>query len=145
MKPHVSVITLGVKDIEQAKQFYSQGLGWPILQDFGGWVTFGLGDGKSALGLYPLETLTQEAGVTPSASGSGNDGARPFLGITFSHIVGSPQRVDAVLAEAARAGGTIVKAAQSAQWGGYFGYFTDLDGYHWKVASGEGDQPFAAE
>ena len=139
MKPHVSVITLGVKDLNQAKQFYSQGLGWPIVQEYEGWVCFSLGDGKSGLGLYPAEALAHEAGV------AADTGAGAFRAVTFSHIVGSPQRVDAVMAEAERAGGTIVKPAKNAQWGGYFGYFADRDGYLWKVAYGDGDQPFAAE
>jgi catechol 2,3-dioxygenase-like lactoylglutathione lyase family enzyme len=143
MKPYVSVITLGVKDVNQAKQFYGQGLGWPIVQDYGTWVCFGLGDGKSAFGLYPLETLAQEAGVP--ADGSRGGGANAFGGVTFSYIVRSAQLVDAVLAEAERAGGTIVKPAQKAEWGGYFGYFADPDGYLWKVAYADGDQPFAAE
>ena len=53
MKPHVSVITLGVRDLKRAKQFYSEGLGWPIQQDYPQWVSFRLGNGTSALGLYP--------------------------------------------------------------------------------------------
>lgn len=57
----------------------------------------------------------------------------------------SEERVDAVLAEARHAGGRIVKAAQRAQWGGYFGYFADPDGYLWKVGAAAGEQPFTAE
>jgi predicted enzyme related to lactoylglutathione lyase len=137
MKPHVSVITLGVEDMDRAKKFYSEGLGWPIHQDYGEWVSFSLANGSSALGLYPRETLAADAGV--AAQGTG------FPGVTFSHIVRSDERVDEVLAEAERAGGSIVKPAESAQWGGYFGYFADPDGYLWKVATGAGGEPFAAE
>jgi len=138
MKPHVSLITLGVKDINKAKQFYGEGLGWQILQEQPNvWVCFALGDGSSALGLYPREALAADAGV--AATGTG------FSGITLSYIVGSQERVDAVLAEATRAGGTIANPAQQARWGGYFGYFADPDGHLWKVASGQGPQPFAAE
>jgi catechol 2,3-dioxygenase-like lactoylglutathione lyase family enzyme len=136
MKPHVSVITLGVDDLDRAKDFY-KGLGWPIEQDYPQWVRFGLDDGSSALGLYRREALADDAGV--DAAGSG------FAGVTFSYVVSADERVDAVLAEAERAGGTISKPAEDSQWGGRFGYFTDPDGYLWKVAAGSGNQPFAAE
>lgn len=137
MNQHISIITLGVKDVNRAKQFYSKGLGWPILQEQGEWVAFSLNNGSSMLGLLPRDTLARDAGVTADGSG--------FRGITFSYIVPSAQRVDAVLAEAERAGGKIAKPAQHAAWGGYFGYFTDPDGYLWKVVGGAGDQPTAAE
>lgn len=136
MNPHISVITLGVKDFSRAKKFYNEGLGWPIVQDYGEWVCFSLGKGSFGLGLYPMKTLADDAGVTANGSG--------FSGVTFSHIVSTQDRVDAVLAEAQRAGGKITRPAQQAQWGGYFGYFTDPDGYHWKVALGA-EQSFAAE
>jgi predicted enzyme related to lactoylglutathione lyase len=139
VKPHVSVITLAVEDLNRAKQFYSEGLGWPIQREAGPWVSFSLGDGSSSLGLYPRAALADDAGVPSAGSG--------FGGITLSYVVRSNDRVDAVLAEAERAGGTIVKPAQKAPWGGYFGYFADRDGYLWKVAAGpEGQgQPFLAE
>ena len=136
MQPHVSVITLGVKDLNRAKQFYSKGLGWPIHQEAGEWVAFSLGDGSQALGLYPRNVLAADAGVPADGSG--------FPGVTLSYIVRSEKRVDEVLAEAKKAGGRIVKPKQAA-WGGHFGYFADPDGYLWKVAAGPGDQPFAAE
>jgi len=137
MKAHVSGITLGVKDVNRAKEFYSKGLGWPIQQEQGDWVAFSLNNGTSALGLLPREALAGDAGV--AADGSG------FRGITFSYIVRSEEQVDAVLAEAKRAGGKIAKPAERQQWGGYSGYFTDPDGYLWKVAAGAGEQPTSAE
>ena len=81
------------------------------------------------------EALAADAGV--SADGSG------FRGFTFNYLVRSEERVDAVLADAERAGGTIAKAAERAPWGGYSGYFADPDGYLWKVVSGAGQQPYA--
>jgi uncharacterized protein len=135
MNPHVSAITLGVRDVTRAKQFYSEGLGWPIQQEQGDWVSFSLGNGTSALGLLPWGALADDAGV--AADGSG------FRGMTLSYIVRSEARVDEVLAEAERAGGKITKPAERAPWGGSSGYFTDPDGYLWKVASGAGQQPFA--
>lgn len=134
MKPYVSLVTLGVEDLGRAKQFYNAGLGWPILQEQGPWVCFSLGSGASALGLYPRKALAEDAGVPAEGSG--------FRGITLSYVVRAPERVDAVLAEAERAGGTIVKPAQDAPWGGRFGTFADPDGQLWKVAAGGG---FAAE
>jgi uncharacterized protein len=137
MKPHVSVITLGVTDLNRAKQFYSEGLGWPIQQEYGQWVSFSLGDGSSALGLYPWEVLAADAGVPADGSG--------FRGVAFAYVVRSDERVAAVLAEAERAGGKIVKPAQREAWGGSSGFFADPDGYLWKVASGPGHRPYAAE
>lgn len=128
MNPQVSAITLGVRDLGRAKRFYSDGLGCPIGQDQGGFVSFNLGSGSSALALYQRDALADDAGV--AAEGSG------FSGVTLSYVVDSTARVDEVMAQAERAGGTIAKPAQSAQWGGYFGYFADPDGYLWKVASG---------
>jgi len=135
MKPHVSAITLGVRDVNRAKQFYSEGLGWPIEQDHGEFISFSSSNGSSVLALYRWDALAADAGVPADGSG--------FRGITLSYIVRSDERVDAVLVEAERAGGKIARPAQRAPWGGYFGYFTDRDGYLWKVAAGAG--PSAAE
>jgi uncharacterized protein len=135
MNAHVSVITLGVGDLDRAKQFYGEGLGWPVEQDYPVWVSLRLGDGSTWLGLQPRDALAGDAGVAPESSG--------FGGITLSYVVRSEDRVAEVLAEAERAGGTIAKPAQHQQWGGTSGYFTDPDGYLWKVAAGEGEQPYA--
>jgi len=137
MKAHVSSITLGVNDVNRAKEFYSEGLGWPIQQEQGDWVAFSLNNGASVLGLLPREALAGDAGV--AAHGIG------FRAITFSYIVRSEERVDAVLAEAKRAAGKIAKPAERQQWGGYSGYFSVPDGYLWKVAAGAGEQPTSAE
>jgi uncharacterized protein len=135
MNPHIGFVTLGVGDLNRAKQFYSEGLGWPVQVAQGQYVAFKPADGSSTLTLYPRSLLAGDAGVTPDGGG--------FRGVTFSYVVRSKERVDAVLAEAERAGGTIARPAQQAQWGGYFGYFADPDGNLWKVVAGDGDQPFA--
>jgi catechol 2,3-dioxygenase-like lactoylglutathione lyase family enzyme len=136
MNPHVSVITLGVRDMARAKRFYCEGLGWPVQQDYPQWVSFSLGNGSSALGLYAWDALAGDAGV--AADGDG------FRGVTLSYLVRADDRVAEVLAEAERAGGTVVKPAEKSPWGGASGYFSDPDGYLWKVASGgAGHQPFA--
>jgi hypothetical protein len=135
MKPYVSAITLGVSDVKRAKQFYGEGLGWPVQQEHGDWVAFSLGDGASMLGIYPRSALADDAGVDSDGNG--------FSGITLSYLVRSEERVAAVLAEAERAGGRIVRPAEAAPWGGSSGHFADPEGYVWKVASGTGQQPFA--
>lgn len=137
MNAHVSGISLGVDDVERSRRFYADGLGWPIHQEQGEWVAFSVNGGSSVFGLLPRHVLAQDADA--EADGSG------FGGVTFSYVVSSNERVDAILAEAERAGGTIAKPAEAPPWGGYGGYFADPDGYLWKVATGPGPQPFAAE
>lgn len=127
MNTQISAITLGVRDLNRAKQFYSEGLGCPIEQDHAGFVSFNLGTGSSRLALYTWDALAADAGV--AADGSG------FRGVTLNYILPSAERVDEVLAQAKHGGGEIIKPAQSARWGGYFGYFSDPDGYLWKVAA----------
>jgi uncharacterized protein len=117
---------LGVKDLARSKQFYGEGLGCAIAQDYPNFVSITLGEGSSSLALYEREAAAQDAGV--SAEGSG------FRGVSFHYIVPSREDVDAVMGAAKAAGGDIVKAAVGAQWG-YSGYFSDPDGYLWKVAS----------
>jgi uncharacterized protein len=135
MKPHVAVITLGVRDLERARAFYGEGLGWPIQQEDSNWVCFLLADRSSALALYPWDELAEDANVPADGNG--------FRGVTLAHNVRSEQRVEEVLAEAERAGGTIVKAAQRTSWGGYGGYFADPEGYLWEVATGATQLPFS--
>ncbi len=134
MNPHVSAITLGVRDLNRAKEFYA-GLGWPIQQDYPEWVSFRLDNGSALLGLYSWDSLAADAGVPHEGTG--------FRGITLSYLVRTDDRVGAVLAEAERAGGTVVRPAEQSLWGGCSGYFSDPEGHLWKVASGAGDQPFA--
>jgi catechol 2,3-dioxygenase-like lactoylglutathione lyase family enzyme len=135
MKPHVAVITLGVRDLAAARSFYRDGLGWPVQQEDDNWVCFNLGGGTSALALYPWDELAEDAHV--AADGRG------FRGVTLAHNVRSEDRVDELLAEAERAGGTVVKRAERATWGGYSGYFADPEGYLWEVATGATQLPFS--
>jgi catechol 2,3-dioxygenase-like lactoylglutathione lyase family enzyme len=122
----VTAIMLGVRDLARSKAFY-EGLGCTLDQDHPSFVSFNLGDGSSSLALYPWDAAAQDAGVSPEGSG--------FGGVSFHSIVQSSEAVDEVMGKAAAAGGEIVKAAEVAQWGGYFGYFGDPDGHLWKVAS----------
>jgi uncharacterized protein len=134
VKPHVSVISLGVRDLARAREFYADRLGWPIHAEEGQWVCFLLG-GSTAFALYPWDALAEDAGVPADGQG--------FRGVTLAYVVRSEERVDEVLAEADRAGGKIVKPAGATEWGGYGGYFGDPDGYLWEVATGATKLPFA--
>lgn len=127
MNTKINAVTLAVEDLNRSKQFYGDGLGCQIDQDQPQFVSFRLGEGSSALSLYPRRALARDAGV--DAAGSG------FTGVTFNYFVDSNKSVDDVLAQAEKAGGAIARPAQQAQWGGYFGYFSDPDGYLWKVVS----------
>jgi catechol 2,3-dioxygenase-like lactoylglutathione lyase family enzyme len=135
MKPHVAVITLGVKDLRRARRFYSEGFGWPIQQEDHNWVCFLLGNGSSALALYPWDELAEDAHVRADGTG--------FRGVTLAYNVRSEERVDEVLAEAEQAGGKVVKPAERTSWGGYGGYFADTDGSLWEVATGATQLPFS--
>ena len=123
----ITSVVIGVKDLERAKQFYGEGLGCPIDVDAPAFVSFKLADGSASLGLYRREALAGDAGVEPAGSG--------FTGMTLHYIVQSTQQVDEVLAQARSAGATVTRPAQKSQWGGYFGWFSDPDGYLWKVAA----------
>jgi hypothetical protein len=122
----VTVIMIGVQDLARSKKFYGE-LGCTIDKDYPGFVSFSLGEGSSSLALYEWEAAARDAGV--SAEGSG------FRGVSFHHIVGSNEAVDEILESAVAAGGGIVKPAVAAPYG-YSGYFSDPDGYFWKVATG---------
>jgi uncharacterized protein len=135
VKPHVSVLTLGVRDLARAREFYADRLGWPVHQEEDNWVCFLLGGGSTAFALYPWDALADDALADRKGSG--------FRGVTLAYVVRSQDRVDEVLAEAEAAGGTIVKPGQSAAWGGYSGYFADPERYLWEVASGATRLPFA--
>jgi catechol 2,3-dioxygenase-like lactoylglutathione lyase family enzyme len=121
-----TTIMIGVEDLARSKKFYGEGLGCTIDQDHPHFCSFDLGDGSSSLALYGREAAAQDAGVSPEGSG--------FRGISFHYIVPSSEAVDEVMGQAVAAGGGVVKEATASQWG-YFGYFSDPDGYLWKVAS----------
>ena len=127
MALQVTAIMLGVGDLARAKKFYGDGLGCTIDKDYPGFVSLSLGDGSSSLALYEWDAAAQDAGVPPAGSG--------FRGVSVHYIVSSRDTVDQVIADAVAAGGAAVKEAAAAQWGGYSGYFSDPDGYLWKVAT----------
>ena len=126
MALQVTAIMIGVEDLARSKAFY-EALGGTIEQDYPGFVRLRLGEGLSSLALYPREAAAQDAGVPSEGSG--------FRGVSFHHIVSSNEEVDEVMDSAVKAGGAVVKEAAGTDWG-YFGYFSDPDGYLWKVAAG---------
>lgn len=129
MEQRISLITLGVSDLAQARRFYEQGLGWQVGKAVGGEVVFFQLNGL-VLSLYPRTALAQDVGVAEADSSA--------AGITLAHNVSSEAEVDSVLNEAQRAGGWVVKPASRAEWGGYSGYFADPDGHLWEVAHNPG-------
>jgi uncharacterized protein len=136
MNAHVSSILLGVQDMDRSKQFYTQGLGWKIRNDYGVSVFFEA-QGGSLVGFYGREGLAAQNGVSPEGSG--------FSGLVLTYVVRSEARVDEILAEAEKAGASILKPASTLEWGGYGGSFADPDGYIWSIGySAQGkDQPYA--
>ena len=124
MKPRISMITLGVRDLATSVRFYGRGLGFPQM-DSPPDVAFFTLDG-TWLGLYGREALAEDAKVSSEGYG--------FESFSLAHNVGSELEVDEVMRQAVRAGATLVKKPQKAFWGGYSGYFEDPDGHLWEVA-----------
>ncbi|MBI5522077.1 MAG: VOC family protein [Desulfarculus sp.] len=125
MEPRLNIITLGVADLERARAFYQDGLGWPMSSaSVGDFAIFKLSTG-TALALYPRALLAEDARVNDSGG---------FGGITLAQNLESSQEVDKGLAAAVAAGGRLLKPAQKAEWGGYSGYFADPDGHPWELA-----------
>lgn len=130
MKPQISVITLGVDDLDRAVAFYRDGLGFKtegiVGREFehGAVAFFDLQPGLK-LALWPRASVAHDTGLA-----RGPWSATEF---TIGHNVGSPEEVDRVMEGAKRAGGAIVKPARQTFWGGYAGYFQDPDGHLWEA------------
>lgn len=130
MEPRITLITLGVKDLERAFRFYHDGLGFPTSgKPEDGMVMFQTNGTR--LSLYPLDKLAED--ISPDLLAERGS----FPGITLSHNTRTKDEVDTILEMAENAGGKIVKSAQPVFWGGYHGYFSDPDGYYWEVAWAE--------
>lgn len=131
MKPRITLITLGVDDLERSLSFYRDGLGLPTKGIVGqeyehGSVAFFELDGGLVLAIWSRRDLAHDTGLP--------EGPRSATEFSIAHNVGSREAVDDVMAQAARAGATITKTAQDTFWGGYAGYFQDPDGHLWEVA-----------
>jgi catechol 2,3-dioxygenase-like lactoylglutathione lyase family enzyme len=127
VEPRVSLITLGVSDLERAVAFYRDGLGWPKSELGGDEVAF-FKTGGVVIALFPRASFAADAGLDVDDVEHGG-----FSRLSLAHNVAEERQVDSVLAEAAEAGATIVKEAQEIFFGRH-GFFADPDGYLWEVA-----------
>ena len=130
MHPHLSVLTLAVRDLQASLDFYCQGLGFQsegiIGQEYeNGAVAFIELQSGLKLALWPQQSLSLDSGLalTPLCP----------TGFSLGHNVGSAAEVDALMTLAEKAGATITKAAQATFYGGYAGYFQDPDGHLWEI------------
>ena len=130
MKPRISVVTIGVDDLDRSVRFYRDGLGLSTDGivgeefEFGAVAFFDLQSGLR-LALWPRKSISRDSGIALSAP-SATD-------VTIGHNVSSKDDVDVVIEQARRAGATIVKGAQETFYGGYAGYFLDPDQHLWEV------------
>ena len=124
MEQRISLVTLGVENLERSREFYER-LGWRRSMAGAEGVVF-FQAGGMALALYPRSDLAKDANVRAEGHG--------FCGAALAYNARTRDEVDAVLAEAAAAGAAITKPAQEAFWGGYSGYFADPDNFAWEVA-----------
>jgi hypothetical protein len=142
LQPRIHVITLAVADLERALAFYREGLGLESAgvtgtqfagdehNPAGDVVMFHL-DGDVILALYPRSELAKDAGIALAPATSG--------GFSIGHLVASRSEVDALLAKAQDAGGTLTEPAHERPWGIYSGYFRDPDGHLWEIIWNPGD------
>lgn len=122
MEQRISLVTVGVADVDRSRHFY-EALGWRGESPDGEVVFFQAGG--MVVALWGRDLLAADSLVDDSGG---------WGGITLAHNVGSPDEVDAVLAEAEAAGGTVLRAGAPTEWGGYSGIFADPDGHPWEVA-----------
>lgn len=135
MTPKITLLTLGVDDLERSVAFYRDGLGFPTKGIVGsefdnGAVAFFQLESGLKLALWPRKSLSADSGLPMQAPSA--------LELSLAHNVASQQDVDAVMRQAGQAGAKIVKPAQPTFYGGYAGYFQDLDGHLWEVAFNPG-------
>jgi catechol 2,3-dioxygenase-like lactoylglutathione lyase family enzyme len=124
VEQRISLVTLGVRDLAASTAFF-EGLGWRrSVRQVEGVAFFQCG--CMAFALWPWPALAEDAGVAPERSGAG--------GFALAYNARTREEVDAVMARAAALGAAITKPAADAFWGGYSGYFRDLDGHLWEVA-----------
>jgi uncharacterized protein len=131
IRPVLSLVTLGVTDVRRSTAFY-QALGWPLSSaSVPGEVSFFRTAG-GLLGLFGVDSLAEDSRQETIVLGPG------YRGFSLAINLASPAEVDAAVADAVAAGGTVLKAPEEVFWGGYSGYFADPDGHAWEVAHNPG-------
>jgi len=130
MNPKITVVTLGVSNLEAAFRFYSEGLGFPSKGIIGtefehGAVAFFDLESGLKLAVWPRKSMSFDSGIPLGQPNPGD--------FSLGHNVATKEEVDQVLLRVGRAGGTIVKSAHETFWGGYSGYFLDPDEHLWEV------------
>ena len=126
--PRITILTLGVSDLNKATKFYEDVLGIPPNTSYEG-VTFIELPG-AWISLFPLEKLAED--ISPEVPVT----RRGFSGFTLAHNARNKDDVIAIVKRAQSAGARVVKEPQETSWGGFSGYFADLDGYYWEIAWG---------
>lgn len=131
MKPRITLITLGVDELQRSLEFYRDGLGWPSQGIIGaefeyGAVAFFELDASLKLALWPRSSISRDTGIPV--------GAHSPTEFTLGYNVNSKEEVDQIMALARSAGATVTREAHDTFWGGYAGYFQDPDGHLWEVA-----------
>ena len=130
MEPRITVITLGVSDLEKSLTFYRDGVGWPtegiVGTEFeGGSVAFFPLSNGLQLALYPKHQIAEDANVDATVSSPAE--------FTVGHNVASKEEVDDVMQTAEEAGAKVTDSPRDREWGGYSGHFQDPDGHVWEV------------
>ena len=125
MEQRISLITLGVAELQRAVAFYERVVGWKAESSPPGVVFFDLNGVVFAL--WPHDELAKDMGMTA-------DSVAAYRGYSLAHNVRSEEEVNAIFARLKNNGVTVVKEPQKAFWGGYTGYFSDLDGHPWDIA-----------
>jgi catechol 2,3-dioxygenase-like lactoylglutathione lyase family enzyme len=131
MERIASFITVATADLDAARTFYVERLGWSPLVDVPGEILFFQVGFGVTLGLFEAENFAADLGAAPGS-------ALPVTGLTLSQNVGSSAEVDATMAAAQAAGATVVKPPQIAAFGGYHGHFADPNGLIWEIAHNPG-------
>ena len=127
----INIITLGVKDMMKSYEFFKR-IGFEAtVNETEPSIIFFKNEG-SRLALYPIKELARDINVSSPPSVTTG-----FSGITLAYNAKSAREVDDIFQKVEEAGATIIKEPQPTDWGGYGGYFTDLDGYYWEVAYGD--------
>ena len=125
MRQKLNIVTLGVEDFQRSLNFYQNGLGWKTSSASTENIAF-FQLGGIVFALYPRDKLAEDVTIAPEGYG--------FSGITLAYNAKNEAEVDEVLRNVEKLGAKIIKKAQKVFWGGYSGYFADLDGHLWEVA-----------